>query len=72
MVLWELLTHLKPFDGFGHFKVATKIVNGEVSLTQHVQVHDSIHHNPLFYPVCTHTEAYCTSFYLIIGAYYYL
>ena len=48
MVLWELLTHLKPFDGFGHFKVATKIVNGEVSLVRHVQVHNSIHHKLVF------------------------
>jgi len=43
VVLWELLTHLKPFDGFGHFQVAMKIVNGEVSLVWHVQVPDSIH-----------------------------
>ena len=32
IVLWELLTHLKPFNGFGGFKVATMIVNGEVRL----------------------------------------
>ena len=51
VVLWELLTHLKPFDGFGHFQVATKIVNGEVSLAWHVQVHNSIHHNLMFCPV---------------------
>jgi len=62
MVLWELLTHLKPFDEFGHFQAAMKIVKGEVSLAWHAHVHDIIHHNLMFCPVLyfsTYTSIPC-------------
>jgi len=32
VVLWELITHQKPFDGFEGVEVAMKIIYGEVRL----------------------------------------
>lgn len=32
VVLWELITHQKPFDGFEGVEVAMKIMSGEVQL----------------------------------------